>query len=601
MKTEEDEDETHGITHAVWAQTFGLQAKLPKEVCESYELEKQHETLLNETEKALATLANDPDRVGLHSTIKGANIALKCRTPGRLYTDNMALLMGVFGSGKTNKVMNVLIPGQLAAAPGRPIVVLAPTSALQRKYEQELQPPNRAFTIHAGLSKLDKIKPSLVIIEEAFTLPVAYINFIAAEYKTLLIGDPQQIEHVDFSGLWSGCMKLNAILPYIATEKMMVTRRCAQDIVKIPIIMSVYPGITSSSVKEHSIKYVPHGFKNPQAKSICFTQAVKALQRSEGVASSTVHEEQGQTYPSVILRYTGSKAERDLIAKSPNHLIVGLTRHTNNLFIQDLTHTDEQSGELVRYMNDANPISFYADNAGLDIQALTQDTNVQAVVATVDEPLVSNVPYAATTADVSIANAVLSRYLPAVAPRENQANLFTAIPQGDDAKGTLRLSELGDDEAFQSQKHSVYRFDVPQRVMVTKKQYQRMLVKSALSRLGNKTKNLNPSATKSLAKRLFKKLEVEFDWTVSEDLKSTCFAEAAEKYHGRGHNLTQMKDIANWTERGSNSVKSFLKSQQKPTGGKDPLTRDKAGQAISPGIKLSISRSAPTHGCWRKC
>ena len=573
----EDAKTEEASTKLSWAREFGVHAKIPESICEEYAAENQHETLRNEIDAAHATVVNDPDKKALASVLKAAKITLGTRTPKELHTGNMALIMGVPGSGKTGKVLDTIIPAVTAADSTSIVMILCPTKDLQQKYEKAITAPHRSFTIHSGLARLDKIKPTLVIIEEAFTLPIAYVNFIAEKYQCLLVGDPQQIVHVDFSQMWQNSMMLTRILPFIPTETMLVSRRCPVDITQMEIIKKAYPGITTASKRALSVEQVGHKYVNQQAQWVTFTQAEKELLSNQGISARTCHEVQGMTFPSVILRFAGSVAERRLIEKSNNHLVVALTRHTNRIYIQDLT----EDKTLMRYISDSSPITFYADNVGLDTNMLEIDETVHVAEAEIDEPLVDKTPYVCTGSSVDLANTVVGFYHPAVASRENQANVYTALMPGDDARGTYRPDALGADEAFQSKVHKVHRLNVPQRNMVTRRNDMHMLNQSMFARLTNKTKNLSAGESKKYAKELFAKLEVEFDWGIGPDLKATCFAEACQKFDQRGHTEDELKDVVDWNDQGIGLVKAFLKTQQKNSPSNDPLTRNKAGQVIS--------------------
>jgi hypothetical protein len=76
----------------------------------------------------------------------------------------------------------------------------------------------------------------------------------------LIVGDPKQIQHVDFSGLWRGVTMLEALLPAIPRHHITVTKRCPQDIAALPIIRAAYPGISSDSKRNASITHVNANF-----------------------------------------------------------------------------------------------------------------------------------------------------------------------------------------------------------------------------------------------------------------------------------------------------------------------------------------------------
>jgi hypothetical protein len=552
-----------------WALKFNKPVNTDPGIGPVYLAEEQHDILVRECLQGSEKAEARPLKIAL----KSAHDELVLRKPSRLHLENMFALTGVPGGAKTGTIINEIIP---ATIPSGPVLVLCPTRALADKYEKELNAPSQASTIHTGLRALKKQKWALVIIEEAFTLPIAYINFIAAEHQVLIVGDPKQIQHVDFSGLWRGVTMLEALLPAIPRHHITVTKRCPQDIAALPIIRAAYPGISSDSKRNASITHVNANFKNDQAVNVCFTQLCKSqIEQFTGRNAFTVHECQGQTFSSVILHYSGTHAEEELIRKSPNHLIVGLTRHTTNLFIRD----SSPNGDLTTFINDKSPLNISADQSNVDLQAVDAAPMPKGV--TMEETAPKVTPYSFCKSEVGTACLVLDKYYPAVAPREEISVTSTQLETGKDAKGVIRLAALGDEEQFESKPHKVYRFKAPQRVMVTRGHQSHLLLRTNLERLTHSTKNLPDEACKPLAQELFHRVEEHFNWDLPQNAHHQCFLEAIEKMQERGHDISKLKEINSWTDQSVNLVKSFLKAQQKPMLGKDPLEADKAGQGIS--------------------
>jgi hypothetical protein len=559
-----------GATTPEWALAFGLPATRTPTMGPVYMAEDQHSILIEECEKNVASLPEEAK--SLKTVLATAATELKKRKPDRLFLENMMALIGVPGGAKTGLVINKIIPSCMADGP---VLVLCPTGALRDKYSPDLPGESEACTIHTGLRKLDKKKWSLVVIEEAFTLPIAYINFVAAKHRVLLVGDPKQIQHVDFSGLWRGCMMLEALLPCLPTHEITTTKRCPVDVTQLPIIRAAYPNIQSDSTRTSSIKYVGPGFDSPQSTIVCFTQLQKTqLSNVNNRVVFTAHECQGMTFPSVILHFNGTAAEEELIKKSPNHLIVALTRHTTNLFVRDTTE-----GTLVTYINDTAPANLLADQSNIDLAAIDAHPLPKPVV--VEQTVSPGIPYSFTKTEAIAAEAVINKYYPAEAPRENLATTSTALPLGGDAKGKVRLAELGADEAHEQKSHKVHRFPVPGRVMVTKGHNKHFLLRTNLERLTHATRNMDPRSCEILAARLFKNLEEEFNWDLPENFWHQTYLEAVQKMQQRGHDLSDLKPSTDWQENYVCLVKSFLKAQQKPCLGKDPHSANKAGQGIS--------------------
>nr|QYF49505.1 MAG: non-structural polyprotein [Xinjiang sediment hepe-like virus 1] len=573
-----------------WATDLGLCHSLPTTLNTDYLEQNQHQILLNECRSGIAA-AKAEGKAPLSVALEIALSELSTSTPSKLHVESMFLLTGVPGAGKTGKIIEEIIPAAISQTPGSGVLVLCPTAALRDKYQTELKLPSSAWTIHSGLRQLSKSKPALVIIEEAFTLPMAYINFVASKCKVLLVGDPNQIQCVDFSGLWQGCSLLEKYMPFIKRSHMNTTRRCPQDVAALPIMRSRYPGITSLSARAESIQHVSAKYTNAQAQILTFTQSEKDLQAAlYACNASTVHETQGQTFPSVILHYAGTPSERKLLEKSKNHLIVGLTRHTANLFIRDLS----PDLDVTAWINDSSPLNLLADNSNVELQALDTHAAVKPVISE-NTQITSADSYPFCKAEIGNVEVVLNKYCPMVPQKEQLSTISTELPLGQDAKGSLRLDALGQDEQHEVKQHTNYRFPGPQRVMITKGHNRHQLLRTNLERLTHHTKNLPVAHALVLADKLFSNLEREFDWNVSKEDVDTCFTQACEKMAARGHTSDKLKDVTSWSEQGVSVVKSFLKAQQKPMLAKDPLTADKAGQGISAWDKtLNIMMSAYT-------
>lgn len=573
-----------------WAIQLGMCHSLPTVVNNDYMEQNQHQILLNECRAGIAAAKAD-NKAPLVVALEIALSELSSHTPTKLNVEQMFLLTGVPGAGKTGRIMNEIIPAAIAQKPDQGVLVLCPTSALRDKYQADLSAPNSAWTVHSGLRQLSKTKPSLVIIEEAFTLPMAYINYVASKCKVLLVGDPNQIQHVDFSGLWQGCSLLEKYIPFIKRNHMSTTRRCPQDVVALPIMRSYYPGITSTSARAESIQHVSVNYKNPQAKILTFNQSEKSIQTAlYSCNADTVHEVQGQTFPSVILHYAGTPSERRLLEQSKNHLIVGLTRHTANLFIRDLS----PDMDITSWINDSSPLNLIADNSNVELQALDTHATIKPVISE-NTKITSADSYPFCKAEMGNVEVVLNKYCPMVPQREQLSTISTQLPLGLDAKGSLRLDALGQDEQYETKKHVNFRFPGPQRVMITKGHNKHQLLRTNLERLTHHTKNLPDAHAHALTDKLFGNLEHEFDWNVSKEDVDSCFVQACEKMAARGHTSDKLKDITSWSEQGVATVKSFLKAQQKPTLNKDPITSDKAGQGISAWDKtLNVMMSAYT-------
>lgn len=565
-----------------WAREFSLVPTIRAELNDAYLSEEQHSTFIMECEQAALDVKLHDN---LRATLRTASVTCRSRTPKKLHVENMFALTGVPGGAKTRMVRTQIIP--TAITTGK-VLVICPTRALADDYNQHLTAGScEAVTTHTGLKRVNNTDYALVILEEAFTFPMAYINFIAERQPTLLVGDPCQIQHVDFSGLWQGCSKLEEYIKYIPRHHINITVRCPRDVTELPIIRSAYPGISSKGKQDPSIQFLHPRGDVREATIICFTQAQKALISSNtGRNVYTAHECQGRTFETTLLHFAGTQGEHMLLKHSPNHLVVALTRHCKHLYIRDGTE-----GELLTYINDTSPLTLIADQSNIDLAAM--DLVPLPTAALTSEAVAPGVEFPFTRAECGTADLIISRYFPADAPRENVSTVSTQLNIGGDASGTIRLGELGSEEQFEQKTHRLHRFPVPQRVLNTKGHQHHHLLRTNLERLTHSTKNLGPTICDPLADRLFDRLADEFDWSLPENTHHAMFLQAVEKMQARGQDLGRLTEGVDWKEKYVNLVKSFLKDQQKPMMGKDPHTADKAGQGISAWEKTLNLIAAP--------
>lgn len=582
-----------------WVSGFGIPLNMPVEVGHVYGAQEQQLKLIEECAQGALKYKDDKEKEELASLLESTKLALMKRPTTELHLKNMYLLTGVPGGAKTGKVKREIIP--VARTSGH-VLVICPTKALAVDYNKEfVTVPNcKAVTTHVGIVHLmkTKVKWGLLVVEEAYTQPMGLINFIASFGPTLLVGDGNQITHVDFSGtgIWNGCSKLSDYAKYIPRHHLEVTKRCPQDIAATPIMRRFYPGISSTSKVVNSMQYVSPTFNRSTAQVLCFTQSQKQeLITMECVNALTVHEVQGKTFESVILHYAGTRDEQQLLKKSPNHLIVGLTRHTKDLYIRDVTHAEGQHGEHISRMikdaspepgaeiicglNDSVPLSLIADRSNIDLNAIIQADKAESVQVEQLEEIAKS-SYTFMHADSSLAAEVIGRRYPATAPSEYASIEIGNYELGEDAVGLLNLGSLGAEEAREAKAHKVYRFVDSQRVQVTKNYHSSFATKSMMGRLTKKTKNMGPVACEKTAARLAAKVIDEFNWEVSPDFEQSTFFDAVQKMHERGQNANNISENTDWRGEHVNMCKSHLKDQQKPVIGKDPLTTGKLGQAI---------------------
>jgi hypothetical protein len=420
----------------------------------------------------------------------------------------------------------------------------------------------------------NRIKPSLIVVDEAFTMPMAYHVWLTQFANVLMLGDEHQIGHIDFSGLWAGTVSLVNMIPHLAVERMLLTKRCPVDIVALPFIAARYPGIRTTSKVTSSIKYVQgHAPTPPGAQVLTMVQDTKTR---FGGNAGTVHERQGGTFETVVLHLDGSGAEERLMRSSPNHLVVGLTRHTQKLIVRE-----EKPGLLTSYMNMDPTVAILTDPSNVHPDALdirmpaARDVEVEADAET-------DAPYCPVAATVDSAMATLQVLYPAPATvHEYQAVVTTNIPNEGGASGVIRLGEMGGDTDYESKRHIVHRFPGAQRVKITNARHQVFALSTLMARYAKQTKNLGDTSAMIEARKIFAALQRRITYKPRPEWHDEVFMEAAEKFQLRGNDLRDLKDIATWTDQGAIKVSFCIKTQQKPTLGTDPTTTNKAGQGIA--------------------
>jgi predicted ATPase len=492
----------------------------------------------------------------------------------KFHHENMVILEGVPGAGKTTFICNKVLP--LIHRQNATALFVAPSRALKEEIKIKFERTGvQVHTIHTAMKMAAINHYDYVFIDECHTHATAIINWFAADSKVILVGDKNQIDFIDFSLHYPDNVLLAEF--NLPTQFFNVTHRCPIDICMTPLFKRLYPGITTRNKKDKSIVYVSAKiYDKPGAKHLTFLQEDKAniINNNTYTNVSTIGETQGCTYPTVILHYGGTLAEKALLSKE-KHLVVALSRHTDTLYICDATGSD-----IYGAINDDNRIAIPADISGVNVSALVTDTREPVCDAL--ETLPDTRPYPTSNVNIIAVEETLNKICPMPIRPDHYSVITNTLPAAPGADVTLRLHELGKDEQREIKKHSEYVFPhVAQRVKITKNSNQLMACKSVLTRLGKMTKNLQSSSAQLLADKLFAAVTQEFDFTVNNDIKDAIFVDACKKFTEKGHDLSEIKGITSWNDQNVNIVKNFLKAQQKPCFTKDPILTDKAGQGIS--------------------
>lgn len=492
---------------------------------------------------------------------------------------NVALLTGPPGSGKSSHIRRTLFTKTHETREN--VLYITPSRALRDEMRDKTQYNHvKIHTVHTAMSYAAQTLPAYIIIDECFTFPsaiIAWFTSLSNHPRILLLGDPNQIPHIDFENCWFDDVPLADITPFLLHHVFDVTYRCPADIAALGLLQHSYPGLSSKSAVKTSVEFItdkPALFHKSDYQHLSFTQSGKEHYTNQKYNSCTVHEAQGRTFKNVILHFNTTAADLGLVRKSPNHLIVAVTRHTDKLYI-----CDETNGTINQLLIDDTKVSIPLANSGVDIQAMPErDDRVE--ICTSERFHQEKLPYPTCHATMTSASIVLQNAFPMQPLPEYQAILDRTIPQIH-ARATLRTHALGKDELYESKPHTVYSFPDPQRVKVTRSTDQRMSLISVAKRLGAKTKNLSDVRCATKSKHLFGLIEKEFDFALNDDDLRLCYFDAVQRFTARGHDLTDLLNISDWNDQSVRMVKNFLKAQQKPSTTSDPLAKAKAGQGIS--------------------
>jgi hypothetical protein len=567
-----------------WALELGLKAKVPTNdataILSTYHHQAQHQIMIDE----LGRQSRDPNIALTLTTVLGmAHKAYRSRPPVPLALDKFAFLTGAPGAGKSGRLLSECVTAFDALNPGKSILVVVPTKDLKTRYSSALKLPHRAETTHIAASLLaqKRIEPALIMVDECFTYPVAFLSYLSQFANVIMMGDEHQVGHIDFSQSWGGCIKLTEFVPFIAREHMNVTRRCPHDIVALPFIQVRYPGITTVSKVRSSIIMVGPTYTREGAQVLTMTQDQKQRWATQG--AKTVHEAQGGTFDSVILHLSGSTAEKRLLLNSPNHLVVGLTRHTVNLFVRQ-----ETEGLLMTYMSQDPKLVILNGEEGADMGAFVAPCEPPArstdITIAHDDAAVPYVPECATVASTV---EILHKLFPATQEiHEHQAVVKSELTCDKGAVTDIRTDNINDAE-YESKKHTVYSFIAPQRLRMSNARHGLMSLSTFLARYAKITKSLPEASAYTEAMHLWETIQRFVSYDIPKEWREQAYLETVERFQEQQHDLSEILEVDMWSDQGANLVKYILKTQQKPDMTPDPMSRDKAGQGIAAHSKTT--------------
>nr|WPV62202.1 MAG: non-structural polyprotein [Jingmen bat omegatetravirus 1] len=471
---------------------------------------------------------------------------------------NLELYDGPPGSGKTGTLIAA------AEASKEKVLYIAPTKELRAAMDSRINPPSMCATQHVALTILRRATAEgnpfrMVVVDECFMYPLVYIAVIQAlspSSRIILVGDVNQIGFIDFTGLVSGIPLVSDVVKSCRRRTFNVTKRCPADVVATPFFQSIYPGCTTTSSCVASISYVPCDFRKTNAQVLCFTQEEKSRCGSEGAI--TVHEAQGRTYASVILHYNGSTSEQKLLAENA-HLLVGITRHTNHLYVRDA------SGDIERKLSHSAKVELF-----MGVEAPLEISTVQPrETASRSEPSAPMPPQAAIPAGaISILRKAFGDQpeCGCVALAKTGYEVF-----GGNAKINIELAEP--DSA--PKPHYAFQEGV-QWVKVTSASNKHQALQTLLARYTKRSKNLPLQEAEEDVTRMLHSLDKHWDWTVTEDALARAVFDTQARFTQRGHTLD---DLCEPDDPYIRDIDFLMKTQQKVST--KPMNSGKVGQGIA--------------------
>lgn len=471
---------------------------------------------------------------------------------------NLELYTGPPGSGKTRKLLAAV------ETAGTRMLFIAPTSELRAEMEKSIKPPSDAATQHNALAMLRRAVAAsqpyeLIVIDECFMLPLVYVSIVAAispDSKIVLVGDENQIGFIDFEGLMPGTPTVKDILKECAINRYDKTHRSPADIVASAFYQRLYPGVATTSSNTHSIEYVPVRYVNSSAVTLCFTQEEKSRCASEGAA--TVAEVQGKTFASVILHYNGTAPEQQLIA-ADKHLLVGITRHTNHLYIRD--HT----GDIERKLAHSPKVELLmGQEMPLEMIAIKPNVEVHRSEPSAPIPPQRAVPAGA----VSILRSAFGDQpeCGCVALAKTGYECF-----GGKAKINIELAEPDHaPKPFRAFQEGI------QWVKVTNASNKHQALQTLLARYTRRARSLNPCGAASDAKRMMDSMDKHWCWDVTADARERAVVDTLARFTQRGGTLD---DIVDPDDPYIRDVDFLMKTQQKVST--KPMNSGKVGQGIA--------------------
>lgn len=224
---------------------------------------------------------------------------------------------GLAGTGKSHKYSTQV----LSADEQKSTCVITPLNAIRNDWKYH----TNVFTQHQALLVNNKF--DTVIIDECFMLHPGHILLLMFNFnakKLILIGDPFQIEFIDFTGTVKEPIQLSQIVSQLNPQIRLLTnsRRFSDDYAK-KLNLKFKIGITGN---DKSTTYTYHtstkNYIHDSGKTLlCFTQESKRMFLHNN--PMTIHESQGKTFNRVDIVVT--KFDKSIV-RSARHWYVALTR-----------------------------------------------------------------------------------------------------------------------------------------------------------------------------------------------------------------------------------------------------------------------------------